>query len=255
LHDNARLHLHRLDTLFMKRSNHTPQHAPVKAGWLVAPQSGSAAWNMAFDETLLAAAKDFERPLLRFYGWTEPAASFGYFQHIADVEKSTLLRPLVRRPTGGGIVPHDADWTYSLAIPSTEDWYGLRASASYRHIHEWIQAALATLGVLTELASCCRKELPGQCFVGHEKDDLLFHGRKIAGAAQRRTQSGLLIQGSVQPPALPIARAAWERSMIEVAHHKWGTAWEPWSLPESWLEHVGDLTASKYQLATYNRQR
>ena len=56
---------------------------------------------------------------------------------------------------------------------------------------------------------------PGQCFVGYEKSDLLWHGKKIAGAAQRRNKLGLLIQGSVQPP-LPLARAAWQQAMCDV---------------------------------------
>ena len=47
----------------------------------------------------------------RFYAWLEPAATFGYFQRFAEVERMTLLRPLLRRPTGGGLVPHAADWT------------------------------------------------------------------------------------------------------------------------------------------------
>jgi hypothetical protein len=47
-----------------------------------------------------------------------------------------------------------------------------------------------------------KSEIPGACFAGHERFDLLWRGRKIAGAAQRRNQLGLLIQGSVQlPPA------------------------------------------------------
>ena len=78
--------------------------------WLLLESGpGSAAFNMAVDETLLEAMPWLQRPVLRFFGWTEPAASFGYFQKYSEVERATLLRPLVRRPTGGGIVPHDAD--------------------------------------------------------------------------------------------------------------------------------------------------
>src|SRR5947208_12375756 len=119
---------------------------------------------MALDEALLEAMPRLGRPVLRFYGWTEPAASFGYFQKYADVERATLLRPLVRRPTAGGLVPHDADWTYSLTFPTTDDWYSLKATESYRQVHEWIQAAFAKLDVATELALCCRKSGAGQCF-------------------------------------------------------------------------------------------
>ena len=75
------------------------------------------AYNMALDEALLAHAARLGRPVLRCYGWTEPAATFGYFQKFAEVAQATPLRPLVRRPTGGGIVPHAADWTYSVTFP------------------------------------------------------------------------------------------------------------------------------------------
>ena len=93
--------------------------------------------------------------MLRFYGWTEPAATFGYFQKYAEVERATQLRPLIRRPTGGGIVPHDADWTYSLVFPPGHEWHSLKAEESYRRIHDWIQSAFAKLKVETELAPCC----------------------------------------------------------------------------------------------------
>ena len=39
-----------------------------------------AAFNMALDEALLEAMPRLQKPVLRFYGWTEPAATFGYFQ-------------------------------------------------------------------------------------------------------------------------------------------------------------------------------
>ncbi len=104
---------------------------------------------MALDEALLEAASRLGGPVLRFYGWTEPAATFGYFQRYVDVERATLLRPLIRRPTGGGIVPHDADWTYSLAFPPGHDWHRLKAEESYRRVHEWIQGAFAMLNMVT----------------------------------------------------------------------------------------------------------
>src|SRR4051794_2091109 len=100
---------------------------------------GAPAFNMALDEALLEAMPRLQLPALRFYGWTEPAASFGYFQKFPEVERATLLRPLVRRPTGGGIVPHNADWTYSALFPPNHEWHALKAVESYRRIHEWIQ--------------------------------------------------------------------------------------------------------------------
>ena len=141
---------------------------------------GEPAHNMALDKALLQAMSKLNAPVLRFYSWTLPAASFGYFQKIEVVEKLTPLRPLVRRPTGGGIVPHDADWTYSLAFPAGHEWYKTRATESYRRVHAWLQAAFAVLGVETELAPCAFKTGPGQCFAGYEKSDLLWHGRKLA---------------------------------------------------------------------------
>jgi lipoate-protein ligase A len=176
---------------------------------------GDPAFNMALDEALLEAMPRLQTPVLRFYGWTEPAATFGYFQRYAEVERATMLRPLIRRPTGGGIVPHDRDWTYSLAFPRDHKWHALKAEASYRCVHEWIQSAFARLDMATDLALKSHPAGPGQCFVGYEKSDLLWRGKKIAGAAQRRNKLGLLIQGSVQPP-LPLVRAAWQQAMCDV---------------------------------------
>ena len=126
---------------------------PAVNSWLLlASGPGPAAFNMALDESLLESVSRLGRPVLRFYGWTEPAATFGYFQKYAEVERATHLRPLIRRPTGGGIVPHDADWTYSLVFPPGHEWHSLKAEESYRRVHEWIQSAFAKLNVTTELA-------------------------------------------------------------------------------------------------------
>jgi lipoate-protein ligase A len=214
-----------------------------------------AAFNMALDEALLEAMPRLQKPVLRFYGWTEPAATFGYFQKYAEVERATLLRPLIRRPTGGGIVPHAADWTYSAIFPPGHEWHSLKAEESYRRIHDWLRLAFAEMQVATELAPCCKKTLPGQCFVGHEKSDLLWHGKKIAGAAQRRNKLGLLIQGSVQPPPMDLARADWEAAMATVAQNSFQVVWTK-LVPDAALhECAGKLALQKYALVDYIKQR
>jgi lipoyl(octanoyl) transferase len=214
-----------------------------------------AAFNMALDEALLENVSQLGKPVLRFYGWTEPAATFGYFQKIFEVERATLLRPLIRRPTGGGIVPHDADWTYSFVVPPNHEWYSLKAIESYRRIHEWIQSAFIKLKIETELAQERKSEVPGACFVGHEKFDLLWHGKKIAGAAQRRNKFRLLIQGSVQPPPVKIARVDWEKAMCEVARENWKIEWEVFSSNSDLNARANELTRQKYSQNSYNRKR
>ena len=93
------------------------------AVWYLLPSGiGDYETNMALDEALLESMPRLAQPVLRFYGWRQPAASFGYFQKYAEVARLTKLRPLVRRPTAGGIVPHDSDWTYSLAFPANHEW-------------------------------------------------------------------------------------------------------------------------------------
>jgi lipoate-protein ligase A len=240
---------------------------------------GDPAFNMALDEALLEASARIGKPVLRFYGWTEPAATFGYFQKYADVEHVTLLRPLIRRPTGGGIVPHDADWTYSLTFPPGHEWHTFKAVKSYRRVHEWIRSAFAKLNVITELAPDCKKSAQigrsrgdethseknsqrlltssptGQCFIGHVKSDLLWNGKKIAGAAQRRNKLGLLIQGSVQPPPISLSRADWEKAMVEIARREFGIGWVDF-LPDAKLRgRTAEFIREKYSQETYNHKR
>jgi lipoate-protein ligase A len=219
-------------------------------------QSNHAAdYNMALDEALLQSAPKLGRPVLRFYGWTEPAATFGYSQSYAEIEKLTMLRPLVRRPTGGGLVPHDSDWTYSLIFPAGHFWHRLKAVESYRRAHEWIRDAFAKMNVPTTLAPTSQKQIPGQCFIGAEKNDVLWHGRKIAGAAQRRTRHGLLIQGSVQPPPIGLNQGQWETAMCEIAQTSFSVEWEMMPPNGEIEELTNELRLSKYGQSNFNKKR
>ena len=209
---------------------------------------------MAWDEALLEAAPRLGQPVLRFYGWTEPAATFGYFQKYAEIQSLTNLRPLIRRPTGGGLVPHDADWTYSLVFPAGDPWHQLKAKESYRRAHAWIQAAFTRAGVTTELSPACRNEARGQCFIGAEQFDVLWQDRKIAGAAQRRNREGLLIQGSIQPPA-GASRREFEAAFCEVALIQRGIAWQALDVDAALIGRVAELARKKYSRNDYNEQR
>jgi len=214
-----------------------------------------AAFNMALDEALLESAASTGSPVLRFYSWTEPAATFGYFQKFTEVEKTTHLRPLIRRPTGGGMVPHDVDWTYSFIVPPDHEWHTVPAEESYRRIHDWLRLAFAELKIETELAPCCKKSLPGQCFAGHEKSDLLWREKKIAGAAQRRNKLGLLIQGSIQPPPVPLRRKQFEAAMCLAAQNFYGAGWSEFSPGETLSRRAENLAGEKFSQASYNQKR
>ncbi len=210
---------------------------------------------MALDEALLTQASLIKRPVLRFYAWSEPAATFGYFQRYSEVASWTTIHPLIRRPTGGGLVAHLADFTYSLILPPGDAWYSLPAGASYLRMHEWIQAALKSLALAAELSPHRQKSSPGQCFVGAEQFDLLWQGRKIAGAAQRRTRDGLLIQGSVQGLPAEVTQSKWQQAMCEVGGDQSGITWANLAPETSVFDLATRLAREKYSRPEYNQRR
>ena len=155
----------------------------------------SAPLNMALDEVLLDTA---HAPIVRIYRWERPAVSFGYFGRFAPIAASWPGREIVRRMTGGGIVPHGLDLTYSLIVPVGHAFAEQSPREVYRAVHGMIGSLLARRGEATALAVPATQEGTGACFESPAEFDLLARGRKIAGAALRRTRHGLLLQGSIQ---------------------------------------------------------
>lgn len=160
----------------------------------------SAALNMAVDEALLA---DATVPILRFYRWRRPSLSFGYFGRYAEVAGQANEREIVRRWTGGGIVPHGADVTYSVIIPAGHPSFERSSPEIYPALHDAIRRALEINGVNAALAATASPKISEDCFVNAVRADVISGDRKIAGAAHRRTRTGLLHQGSIQQPELP----------------------------------------------------
>src|SRR5437773_7228711 len=109
----------------------------------------SAAMNMAIDEALLDSVAI---PSIRFYRWRSPALSFGYFGKFADVADYVGERDLVRRWTGGGIVFHGEDLTYSIVVPASDPAFDESPKSIYEKIHCALRDALAANCEPAELA-------------------------------------------------------------------------------------------------------
>src|SRR5207237_8235421 len=88
---------------------------------LIIDRYASGAWNMAIDEAMLLDAVETNIVSLRFYGWSEPTLSLGYFQRYAERENhaASLRCAVVRRQTGGGAILRDRELTYSIALPAS----------------------------------------------------------------------------------------------------------------------------------------
>jgi lipoate-protein ligase A len=155
--------------------------------------AGSPARNMAVDEALLRLVRE---PVLRLYEWSVPAVSLGYFQaaYLAGD------RPFVRRYTGGGLVDHAHDLTYTVVLPRSHPWMEMSAPESYCHIHHGVQAALTACGITSELTPAAHDVESHACFAKPVKFDIVVPTGKVSGAAQRRTREGLLHQGSILLP-------------------------------------------------------
>src|SRR5436309_14558494 len=113
----------------------------------------SGAMNMALDEALLEHATV---PSIRFYQWYSPALSFGYFGEFGEVAIHERARDLVRPWTGGGIVFHGDDLTYSIVIPASNIAFGESSISIYEKIHRALADVLNGLREGAELAACNR---------------------------------------------------------------------------------------------------
>ena len=215
-------------------------------------------FNMAADEALLLTAARRGRPLLRRYAWDRPAVSLGYVQRW---EAAPAGFAAVRRPTGGGIVYHDFDFTYSIAFPAGHWLTGLDRITSYDWINRSVQHGLCGLGLAVELAQV---EIPHSveratmvCFTNPTRYDLLLDGRKIAGSAQRRTADGLLHQGSLHfngPLPFPrdeIARAL-EGGFADVMRISLARGFRPDAELEA---RIAQLVQEKYATEAWNHLR
>jgi len=219
----------------------------------------SAAMNMAIDEAIL---EFVTIPLIRFYRWQLPALSFGYFGRFTDVAGYQCERDLVRRWTGGGIVFHGEDLTYSLVIPASDTAFGESSISIYEKIHLALCDALSETGQPAVVVADADRG-PGSatvatrtgisdagynCFANPVRADVMIDGRKIAGAAQRRTRRGLLQQGSIQG-------IDFGNSLTEQFPQALSTNCRERKVDEEILSRASELAEQKYGTESWLRKR
>lgn len=162
---------------------------------------------MQKDQELLDALKPNDRPILHFYRWEGINATYGYFIKPADFFHECDIQ-LTRRPTGGGIIFHVSDFAFSLLIPANHPGYSLNVLDNYAYVNNRILSGLIdSFGGLFETLksnNCDYDPCVPFCMAKPTQYDLMLHGKKIGGAAQRRTKNGFLHQGSLFVGPAPI---------------------------------------------------
>lgn len=163
--------------------------------------TGTASWNMSVDETLLNNHKEDDLPILRLYGW-EPALSVGKFSTIQESVNLVKMKEkqisCVRRLSGGGILVHDNDLSYTIIISKTF----LKAKSikeSYHYLCQFLICLYQKLGLHALFASESEVKIRESniCLAGCEPYDIVVDGQKMGGNAQRHTRYTLFQHGSI----------------------------------------------------------
>jgi len=164
--------------------------------------------NMAIDEALLRSFDPASsQPILRLYGWSPPALSLGRFQKAGEVLDLERCReddvPVVRRITGGGVIYHADELTYSIVCDPDQIPPAASVKDSFRVLTGFLLAFYRRLGLEAAYALDAAPagtrlgERTAFCFAGKESFDILADGCKIGGNAQRRTKGLIFQHGSI----------------------------------------------------------
>lgn len=164
--------------------------------------------NMAIDEALLRSFDPASSlPVLRLYGWLRPSLSLGRFQKAAevlDLEKCLDAGvSVVRRITGGGVIYHADELTYSIVCSPGQIPPSSSIKDSFRVLTGFLLDFYRRLGLDAEYAldvataGARLGERTDFCFAGRESYDILIEGCKIGGNAQRRQKNIIFQHGSI----------------------------------------------------------
>jgi lipoate-protein ligase A len=185
-------------------------------------EEGSALEMMLKEKALITSVPS--NPCLRVY-LMHPGITYGYFIQPEKWLALSRLRSLstAQRPTGGGLLFHGQDITFSLSLPSSHPLFHLDTSDRYQAINQKVLEALSPLVPSScTLSLSSKTSLPGNekevCLANPTSYDLLCNGKKVGGSAQRKTKTSLLHQGYIQ--IFPLDKTPYEEALLSA------TLWE-----------------------------
>jgi lipoate-protein ligase A len=173
---------------------------------LIKSEKLSPVENMAVDRILFENLSQSNYDLtLRFYQWTPPALSLGYFQAPDEVLKERLDQDgiiLVRRITGGRAVLHSAELTYALIAKNSGAEWCAQMESVLQFSANWLKTGLNAFGVMAETLvrsyhGAAKSKTTAPCFMSPSSYETGVQGKKLVGSAQRRSQHGFLQHGSI----------------------------------------------------------
>jgi len=177
--------------------------------------------NMGIDYALWqSASRGVSPPTLRFYQWNPSSVSLGYNQSAQKVINTEFCKtvniPIVKRPTGGSAIFHDAELTYSFCGNFGAHHSFPSPLGSYFAVCGGIISGLKKAGAALEIRGFSEGKEPSftarDCFSLSSRHDLIWNGRKAVGSAQRRNGSAFLQHGSI---LLDIRKDLWENIFLE----------------------------------------
>jgi len=164
--------------------------------------------NMRLDRELLETLDPYALPILHFYEWERDSATYGHFtdpsQFLDLHEAKRRGLELAKRPTGGGIVFHIWDFAFSVLIPAEHPQFSPNTLDNYGFVNNAVLSAVSAFLSGRPPLEIIKEDLPAAdpscqrfCMAQPTKYDVVLHGKKIAGAAQRKTKKGFLHQGTI----------------------------------------------------------
>jgi lipoate-protein ligase A len=173
---------------------------------LIHSEPASAIYNMAMDEKIFFRYMKDHIPVLRIYGWQAPSFTYGVSQrperelNMPQCVKDRVS--IVKRMTGGGILFHNHEITYSLVCSKDDIGEEKNVFVSYRRICAFLMTFYESLGLKPYFA-CEAGDFENKslghplCSASQEKYDILINGKKIGGNAQKRNREDVFQHGSI----------------------------------------------------------
>lgn len=159
----------------------------------------SAKENMRIDKELFDSFDDNSLPIFRLYSW-EQSCTIGMSQKFEDIEDIQMYKDnYAKRITGGGVLFHGNDISYSIIIP-TSYMQGLSVKKSYEKLCSFLLKFYKELGLDAKYAKDDENIILTKdpyCQVGFEPYDIVIDSKKIGGNAQRRDKTTIFQHGSI----------------------------------------------------------